>query len=488
MSHDKFGKEKSPDDQHRDHGRTAKERGWKLVGPSYRDLVSASKFGPEHRKDFERLIEDLEFDRFGAKILMMWENSRGSRRESEWIKLIDLAELRGVVFWIEMLGKIMDPADPHDRRELVKAAADAAYESALISFRSCRGTREAATDGKPHGRIPYGYRRIYDDRTGEFLEQVPEETEAPIVRELFRRVRRGESIRSVAERFKERGVEKRSGGPFTPAHLRTILINEAYAGIRIHDPDRKAGRPKLGPRARKVQAVWKGLVSKKTFDDVQRLLSEPERKTTRDGGARHLLSMIAKCAVCGSVVSARPCRTSGELRYACHSAKGCSRVGYDDLDRLATGLMLAWLADPDCYGVLGRADAAANERLGEVRADLDKAIADRDELAERVGRNEPGFSLAFAAKVAAGIEERIAKLEAEEKALRPSILEGLIEPGPDVAERWKKLQLDSKRRIARSLLVPEYVGEIQVKPVGRGRRAVPVPLLDRVRVYRRAAA
>jgi DNA invertase Pin-like site-specific DNA recombinase len=484
VSHDKSGREKSPDDQHRDHQATAKANGWKLVGPSYRDLVSASEFGPEHREDFERLIADLENDQFSAQILMMWENSRGSRREGEWIKLIDLAKLRNVVFWIEVRGRIMDPKNPHDRRDLVHAAADAAFESGLLSDRSCRGIRNAATDGLPHGRIPYGYSRVYDGRTGDFVEQVPDETEAPVVRELFERVARGESLRSITESFKERGIEKRSGGPFTSSHLRTLLINPTYAGIRIHDPDRKRGRPKLGPRARQIPAVWPALVKPAQFRKVQRLLADPKRRTSKGGGAKHLLSMIVRCDVCGSVVRSAPCATSGELRYACHSARGCARIPQAELDKFVVDLTLAWLSDPDRYGVLMQSDDARADELAELDRQLLQVTAERDELAARVAAGEEGFTVAFVAPMAAGFEKRIKAIEARQRQLQSSALDGLLEPGPDVAKRWAALtaagRIDVQRLVMRRLLVPEYVGEVRIKPVGRGRRKVPVELVDRV--------
>ncbi|HEV7974148.1 recombinase family protein, partial [Amycolatopsis sp.] len=165
VSRDRSGREKSPDDQHADHERSAVRMGWDLRGPSYRDIGSASEFATKARVNFERLIDDLERDKFGASVLMMWENSRGSRRESEWLRLIELAVERKVKFWIDVRGRLMDPADPHDRRDLVHAAADAAFESGLLSNRILRGTAAAALEGLPHGRIPYGYKRRYDERT-----------------------------------------------------------------------------------------------------------------------------------------------------------------------------------------------------------------------------------------------------------------------------------------------------------------------------------
>lgn len=79
----------------------------------------------------------------------------------------------------------MDPTDPHDRRDLVHAAADAALEVGLLSERTTRGITGAAAAGLPHGRVLYGYQRIYDPKTRRLISQEPLPEEAAMVRELF---------------------------------------------------------------------------------------------------------------------------------------------------------------------------------------------------------------------------------------------------------------------------------------------------------------
>ncbi len=85
VSLDRSGRARSLEEQHADHQRAAEEYGWVLDGDSYRDTsVSASRYSRKVRDDFNRLITDLEHDRFGAQVLMIWESSRGSRRVGEW--------------------------------------------------------------------------------------------------------------------------------------------------------------------------------------------------------------------------------------------------------------------------------------------------------------------------------------------------------------------------------------------------------------------
>lgn len=484
VSKDKYGKERSPEDQHSDHAFTAERFGWTLLQPPYMDIGSASKYARKVRKSFLQLMSDLRNDTFGAQVLMLWENSRGSRKESEWIELIDLADERGVVFWIQTRGRILDPKDPYDRAELVKAAAEAALETNLLSLRVMRGTERAAARGLPHGKTPYGYIRRYDERTKALVAQELHPDEAPVVKELFQRVAKGHKIYAIAEDFKARGIEKRSGGPFNPAHLRSMLVNPAYMGVRVRDPERKQGKY-LGPKTEAYKGVWDYIVSPAMYRRVQRILGDPARRTNRGGSdVKHWLSMIAKCGVCGHVLAVKKVSTNpGAFRYGCNSGRGCSRVDKPALDQFVEDLLLGWLSDPEQYCVLGQPSEKVEAQLAEVQAKLADEIAERDELARRAAAREPGLTVSLVTTIAAGIEQRIASLQAEEKALRPSVLDGLIEPGPDVRKRWPK-DIETRRLIARRLLVPEYVGEIRIKPIGRGRWRDPMKIEDQVVVVR----
>lgn len=101
VSTERYGEGKSPDQQHADNTVAATSRGWQLHPDSYRDDDrSASRYAKRDREDFKRLIEDLKADRFGAGIRILWESSRGSRRVSEWLLLVELCEERGILIFV----------------------------------------------------------------------------------------------------------------------------------------------------------------------------------------------------------------------------------------------------------------------------------------------------------------------------------------------------------------------------------------------------
>jgi DNA invertase Pin-like site-specific DNA recombinase len=189
-------------EQHADHVWVAGEQGWTLVEGSYRDeSVSASRYSRKVRDGFAALIADLEGDRFGAQVLMVWESSRGSRRVGEWVRLLELCEQRSVSIFVTTHGRCYEPDSGRDRRSLLEDAVDSEYESAKMSLRARRAAAANAVAGRPHGRIPYGYRRVFHPQTRVLLAQEPEPGEAEVVAELYRRLIQGHSLKGIARDF-----------------------------------------------------------------------------------------------------------------------------------------------------------------------------------------------------------------------------------------------------------------------------------------------
>ncbi|MBV8994042.1 MAG: recombinase family protein [Pseudonocardiales bacterium] len=269
VSLDRSGRARSLEEQHTDHQREATEHGWTL-GESYRDeSVSASRYSRKTRDDFDRLIADLESDRFGAQVLMIWESSRGSRQVGEWVKLLELCERRSVSIHVVTHHRTYDPANGRDRRSLLEDAVDGEYESSKMSARLRRAVAANAVAGRPSGRIPFGYRRVFDPQTRQLIAQEPEPTEAPVVVELYRRLVAGHSLRAIARDFEARGVRTRSGLVFSAPHLRTVALCPAYTALRAHRPGSAGGQgrqPRLrlarcmrgsGPRWSVVRSGWR---------------------------------------------------------------------------------------------------------------------------------------------------------------------------------------------------------------------------------------
>jgi site-specific DNA recombinase len=463
VSQDRSGRARSVEEQHDDNLRAGEAHGFTINGEAYSDVsLSASRYATKVRGDFARLLADLEAGRFGADVLVLWESSRGSRRVGEWATLVDNLEDSGVLVHVTTHGRTYDCANARDRRTLLEDAVDAAFQSDKASAAILRAAAATAARGEPHGRTPYGYARTYDAKTRKLIAQEPEPAEAARVRELFARLRKGHSLRAVAGDFAARGVTTRTGKPFTAQHLRDMALRPIYGGYRIHTPGNRNGRY-CGSLDGAVTATWPPLVDAETFHAVRVMLQSPERRTSRPGRAKHLLSLIGVCDVCGGPLAASYRRGSRE--YECQRASHV-RIGADDLDAYAEAAMLGYLARPDVIAEL-RATPDCDGELAQVRADLEQA---RGELAGwRTGARTGKVSFASFAEIEPGILARITTLEARERELStPPALAGIITPGKDVARRWKAAEMPARREVARMLCSPAYLGTLRL-----GRSPVP---------------
>lgn len=448
------------------------------LGESYRDeSVSASRYSRKTRDDFARLIADLENDQFNAQVLMIWESSRGSRRVGEWVKLIELCEQRSVSIHVVTHHRSYDPANGRDRRSLLEDAVDGEYESSKMSARLRRAVAANAVAGRPSGRIPYGYRRVFDAQTRQLIAQEPEPTEAPVVAELYRRLMAGDSLHSIARDFEARGLRTRSGLVFSPQHLRSMALCPAYTALRAHRPGSQGRRAPV-PVSEMYEGQWPPLVSRAQWLAVQRLLSVPERKTSRPGRGKHLLSMIARCRRCEGALAVAHWR--GHPEYFCRT-KGCVRIPQADVDQIAEQVMLAYLARPEVIDSLRAGEQDDDRELSTLRDQLATVRARHDELAEAVAAGT--LSVALAARSEPAILTEIQRLEKREKQLAtPSALRGLIEPGADVARRWATAPMSTRRDIARLLLTSQLIGELRITPSPiRGHR---VPAEERILWWR----
>ncbi|MFC8521354.1 MULTISPECIES: recombinase family protein [Micrococcaceae] len=156
--------------------------------------------------------------------------------------------------------------------------------------------RANAEKGRPHGKKIYGYRRIKDSETGILVRVEPHEEEALIVQEAARRILAGETFYAIAKDFNERGIPPRRGTfkahrqdlGWTPPAVKQMLTMPAYAAKRQHQGEI------IG------DAMWPPLIELDTWQKLQIVMNPPERRRTNDWPAKHLLTGIATCGVCGA--------------------------------------------------------------------------------------------------------------------------------------------------------------------------------------------
>lgn len=362
-------------------------KGWELHPHPYRDdNRSASRYSSKVREGYLRLVSDIRAGNFDADVLGLWEASRGSRRTSEWLEIIEVCKDQGILIWVLTHGRVYDPTNARDRRSIREDASDAEYESDKTSQRILRHSRDNAEKGRPHGKQIYGYRRVYDAETRRLIEVVAHPDQAPVVQEAAHRALSGESFYAIAKDFNTRGIpprrsayrEQRKYLGWTGPAVKQMLTMPAYAGKRQHRGEI------IG------DAIWPPLLEPETWDRLQRVISPPDRRRTNDWPVAHLLGGIAVCGICG-VGTRITKQNSGRKRYddqgnalpraryniyICSGAPG--KTGFhvamkeEHLDKVVVDVVLARLERPDFLAMLGQTDDSVDAE----REALIKEIAD----------------------------------------------------------------------------------------------------------------
>ncbi|MEV6946415.1 recombinase family protein [Streptomyces sp. NPDC051172] len=457
---------RSTEDQHADNLRAEQEFGPWAWGEAYVDTGSASTYAIRNREAFDRLTADLATREFGGRgtVLVLWEISRLSREMGVGTKIVDLCEAGEYLIHITSEERTYNPVNYNDRHTLLAGINDAEREARRLSKRTKRGVDsnvnakndEGEDAARPHGVLPYGYRRRYDlvDGKSRSVEQYPDSEEAEIIREAYRRVLAGDSIRSVALDFQTRGITGRRGRPVSAATLRVMLTKDAYRGYRSH-------------KGRVIRASWPALVDAETWHGVQRLLADSSRRTHTGTAVRHVLTMTMRCDACEGPMTVAYRSGGRPSAYFCHD-KGCVSIPKDDVDAFLIGdaqfpgVILAYLSRPDVAAGLSSPDdgteaSAVRMELATARAAMDSFEAEDPET--------PAEARIIARKISR-LEVEISELEERERTLTaPNPLVSMFEPGPGALEHWEATPINRRRAIAALLLTPEILGQVRIMRV-----------------------
>lgn len=475
VSFDQSGRERSNDEQHHENLTAAADLGVALHSRPYTDVGSASRYASKSRDDFPKLIADIEHGRLDADGLWLWIASRGSRKVGEWVELLDLCRAKGKRIGVTTDERIYDPSRARDRKTLLESAVDAEYDSEKISIMVGRAAAANARDGKPHGQAPFGYEAAHDPKTGKLIGWEPEPVEAALMVEAFERVAAGHSLKSVARDLAARGMVGRRGRPITSETLRPMLLADTYRGVRTHTPGAKSRSERTQGTTVRYDAIWPALVTDEMFHAVHHRLSDPARRTSRPGRGVHLLSMIARCDVCGRPLAATYRRAEGIRHYQCHGF-GHVLINADDLDRVAEAAMLRFLKNPKNLERI-IPDDSDSDALAEAREVVARIGRELDDLADQVGSG--ALSATLAARAEPAIQARLDEASRHVDELsKPSSLRGLIDPAGDVDAQWKAAPMPVKREIARTLLAEDALGELRL--ARRAAAGPSVPAAERI--------
>jgi site-specific DNA recombinase len=430
---DKSRQARSVSEQHDDNRAEITAHGWLEAG-SYEDEESASRFARKDRPDWLRLLADIEADLFD--VVVFWESSRGSRKLGEWIDFLDLCREHKTLIHITTHRHTYDVANRRDRKALVEDGVDNEDESEKTSERVRRHLKANKLAGMPHGIVNYGYERDHDPRTGALLGQHPHPEHAAICAEIIRRVAAAEPVSVICDDLEKRQVPPPNSDKWYRRTITRIATSPAMIG-------------KIKVDGELIDAQWEPVSDDPKFEETfwaaQHVLSAPERKVTRPGRARHLLSYIMACGECGSPVYADlPRHRMKTAKYTCSDMHGHhASAPMADADELVTLAVLRRLAEPDLYKHLV---SGSDERVVQARAEAARLRAELDEWAAAdISAHAYGIREGKLLPLIEAAEKRAAELTV------PLALRELLAPGADIAARWEAMTVAARRDVIRLL-------------------------------------
>lgn len=302
-------------------------------------------------------------------VVHVWSSSRAARDvEVIFNELLPMLRKSGTRYSYGR--RVYNPNDAHDREAIITdALRDAAY-SARISEDVQRSTMDRARQGAPHGRAPYGYRRVtVDGPNGRTPANEVDPVQAAVVVDTVRRFLAGTSLRSMVDELNAnhplpvsttkggRNTGRTIGNGWTRCRVRDMVANPAYAGLRVF-------------RGHIVgEGTWAPLISVADHEAVIARLAATATAKTRGNRRTHLLSGVARCGcgTCDSTVGAGFVQSRDGSKYHTYTCpKGRLVVSEADADRTVIAVLCDGIAKQ-----LRRIDPAKSTEAAE----LDEAIA-----------------------------------------------------------------------------------------------------------------
>lgn len=444
VSHEKHDQSKSVDDQLAELRRWADRENWEIVEVFRDDGISASRYANgKARPGWQQVMDLLASGRIDA--LLVWEISRASRDRPVFAVLF--AGCADADVKIGTNGRLHDLADADDGFTLDLGAALAVRESAHTSKRVRRAINARAAEGRPHGTVPFGYRRVIDPNTGRTLGREKDPVSGPIFREIVDRLLAREPAHAIASDLNDRGITTNAGARWTGGNLSRMVLRPSYAALRVHQ----------GVVLADVRGNWPPLVTEQEHHQLLAMYGDPARDRWRTPKvARYLGSGIYRCGREGCEGRMRVATT--EHRVKKYDCRNCHRVSRNQkaVDERIVELLMRRLERDDVLALLGSNDDPEARHAAAEAARLKGKLR-----AARQAWEDDLLSLESVSDMEARLLPKIRRAEerARPKHLPPALLRIA---GPEVRAEWSQLAIREQRAVLAAML------DVTILPIPAG--------------------
>ena len=323
----------------------------------------------DNRPEFQRMIDDAKARAWSYVIVYSMDRFARDRYDSITYKkiLMDCG-----VRVLSAMENISDEPSGILLESVLEGLAE--YYSRELSQKIRRGLNDNASKCLVAASIPFGYMKGPDSKYA-----INPDT-APIVKEIFTRVLKGESFADIARDLNDRGIRTKSKSEWNRSSFK-FLANERYMGVYIYGDVR-------------IEGGMPAIIDPETFYAVQGELARRQNPKGADVKRRrtntvYLLTGKTYCDCCKAPMVGK----SGTGRhggfytyYACKNMldKNCDlkRVPQEKLEWFVAGALKQFAMDPEMVDLMVDVSIKAQEeRLGNTESALLKKELQQTESA-----------------------------------------------------------------------------------------------------------
>ncbi len=251
----------------------------------------------KNREAFNRMIAAAKSKPRPFDIILVWKFSRFARNREDSIVYKSMLKKE---FGIRVISVSEDVGDDKMSvlfESMIEAMDE--YYSLNLAEEVRRGMTERIKQGKPCAVAPFGY----EMRDKSLF---PVESEAEIIRKVFKAFVNGESTVEIARRLNEMGIRTHRGNKIENRTVEYWLNNPVYIGKVRWNPDGKTARYHWNDEQIIISdGEHKGIIEKELWDAAEERILAQEKRKRRIYECRKSSSWlvgILQCGICGGTM------------------------------------------------------------------------------------------------------------------------------------------------------------------------------------------
>ena len=260
------------------------------------------------RPDYQRMMARVRTGEFSH--LLVWKIDRISRNLLDFAAMYAELKKLGIVFVSK--NEQFDTSSAMGEAMLKIILVFAELERNMTSDRVSAVMLSRANDGIWNGgKVPFGYAYDKDSKQFSIIED-----EAQVVLHIYDLYESVKSLTTVAKSLNEKGVRSRTGKPWNPTTVRTMLTNPFYAGTYRYnywDESSKSFTVKDKDEWVLVLDHHPAIVTPERQEIIAVMLQSKQRGWAGAGMTYqrkniHIFAGLLKCGCCGYTMIASPDR------------------------------------------------------------------------------------------------------------------------------------------------------------------------------------